>query len=120
MPSGSSVAFAKAHVREILRREFNRSVELQVSVSDHNRSHISDVFVASLMSICAIIQVLKAPPNFIFRAVSGPLVYTAISVINALRQSVHSTSSSSILSITTIYAVPDNKHQVHTGERDTV
>lgn len=31
MPSGSSVAFAKAHVREILRREFNRSVELQVS-----------------------------------------------------------------------------------------
>ncbi|KTF84499.1 hypothetical protein cypCar_00024929 [Cyprinus carpio] len=87
MPSGSSVAFAKAHVREILRREFNRSVELQV---------------------------LKAPPNFIFRAVSGPLVYTAISVINALRQSVHSTSSSSILSVTTIYAVPDYKHQVHT------
>ncbi|XP_026084571.1 UPF0606 protein KIAA1549-like isoform X3 [Carassius auratus] len=87
MPSGSSVAFAKAHVREILRREFNRSVELQV---------------------------LKAPPNFIFRAVSGPLVYTAISVINALRQSAHSTSSSSILSVTTIYAVPDYKHQVHT------
>ncbi|XP_016121981.1 UPF0606 protein KIAA1549 isoform X1 [Sinocyclocheilus grahami] len=87
MPSGSSVAFAKAHVREILRREFNRSVELQV---------------------------LKAPPNFIFRAVSGPLVYTAISVINAVRQSVHTTSSSSILSVTTIYAVPDYKHQVHT------
>uniref|UniRef100_A0A673NC17 UPF0606 protein KIAA1549-like n=1 Tax=Sinocyclocheilus rhinocerous TaxID=307959 RepID=A0A673NC17_9TELE len=87
MPSGSSIAFAKAHVREILRREFNRSVELQV---------------------------LKAPPNFIFRAVSGPLVYTAISVINAVRQSVHSTSSSSILSVTTIYAVPDYKHQVHT------
>ncbi|XP_016137148.1 UPF0606 protein KIAA1549-like [Sinocyclocheilus grahami] len=87
MPSGSSVAFAKAHVREILRREFNRSVELQV---------------------------LKAPPNFIFRAVSGPLVYTAISVINAVRQSVHSTSSSSILFVTTIYAVPDYKHQVHT------
>ncbi|XP_016412149.1 UPF0606 protein KIAA1549-like isoform X2 [Sinocyclocheilus rhinocerous] len=87
MPSGSSVAFAKAHVREILRREFNRSVELQV---------------------------LKAPPNFIFRAVSGPLVYTAISVINAVRQSVHSTSSSYILSVTTIYAVPDYKHQVHT------
>ncbi|KTG01501.1 hypothetical protein cypCar_00039059 [Cyprinus carpio] len=87
MPSGSSVAFAKAHVWEILRREFNRSVELQV---------------------------LKAPPNFIFRAVSGPLVYTAISVINAVRQSVHSTSSSSILSVTTIYAVPDYKHQVHT------
>ncbi|TRY64665.1 hypothetical protein DNTS_028696 [Danionella cerebrum] len=77
MPSGSSVTFAKTHVREILRREFNRSVELQV---------------------------LKAPPNFIFRAVSGPLVYTAVSVINALRQSAHTTSSSTILSVTTIYA----------------
>ncbi|XP_051974700.1 LOW QUALITY PROTEIN: UPF0606 protein KIAA1549 [Xyrauchen texanus] len=87
MSSGSSVAFAKAHVREILRREFNRSVELQV---------------------------LKAPPNFIFRAVSGPLVYNAVSVINSLRQSAHSTSSSTILSVTPIYAVPDYKHQVHT------
>ncbi|XP_055046785.2 UPF0606 protein KIAA1549 isoform X1 [Misgurnus anguillicaudatus] len=87
MPSGSSVAFAKAHVREILRREFNRSVELQV---------------------------LKAPPNFIFRTVSGPLVYTAVSVINSLRQSAQSSSSSTILSVTPIYTVPDYKHQVHT------
>lgn len=87
MPSGSSVAFAKAHVREILRREFNRSVELQV---------------------------LKPPPNFIFRTVSGPLVYTAVSVINSLRQSAQSSSSSTILSVTPIYAVPDYKHQVHT------
>lgn len=31
MPSGTSVAFAKTHVKEILRREFNRSIELQVS-----------------------------------------------------------------------------------------
>ncbi|XP_065121841.1 UPF0606 protein KIAA1549 isoform X2 [Paramisgurnus dabryanus] len=87
MPSGSSVAFAKAHVREILRREYNRSIELQV---------------------------LKAPPNFIFRTVSGPLVYTAMSVINSLRQSAQSSSSSTILSVTPIYAVPDYKHQVHT------
>ncbi|KAI7791994.1 UPF0606 protein KIAA1549 isoform X2 [Triplophysa rosa] len=87
MPSGSSVSFAKAHVREILRREFNRSVELQV---------------------------LKPPPNFIFRTVSGPLVYTAVSVINSLRQSAHSSSSSTILSATPIYAVSDYKHQVHT------
>ncbi|XP_066524639.1 UPF0606 protein KIAA1549 isoform X2 [Hoplias malabaricus] len=84
MPSGSSVPFAKAHVKEILRREFNRSVELQV---------------------------LKAPPNFIFRAVSGPLVYTAVSIINAL-QSARS-SSSTILVVTSIFAVPDYKFQVH-------
>uniref|UniRef100_W5KRG9 Si:dkeyp-27e10.3 n=1 Tax=Astyanax mexicanus TaxID=7994 RepID=W5KRG9_ASTMX len=86
MPSGASVPFAKAHVKEILRREFNRSVELQV---------------------------LKAPPNFVFRAVSGPLVYTAVSVINALRQSARSTSSTTILSVTPIFAVPDYKYQVH-------
>ncbi|XP_072529108.1 UPF0606 protein KIAA1549 isoform X2 [Salminus brasiliensis] len=86
MPSAASVPFAKAHVKEILRREFNRSVELQV---------------------------LKAPPNFVFRTVSGPLVYTAVSVINALRQSARSTSSSTILTVTPIFAVPDYKYQVH-------
>ncbi|KAI4880298.1 hypothetical protein NFI96_031724 [Prochilodus magdalenae] len=86
MPSGASVPFAKAHIKEILRREFNRSVELQV---------------------------LKAPPNFVFRAVSGPLVYTAVSIINALRQSAHSTSSTTILAVTPIYAVPDYTYQVH-------
>ncbi|XP_017349529.1 UPF0606 protein KIAA1549 isoform X2 [Ictalurus punctatus] len=86
MPSATSVAFAKAHVKEILRREFNRTVELQV---------------------------LKAPPNFVFRAVSGPLVYTAVSIINTLRQSARSTSSSTILTVTPIYPVPDNINQVH-------
>ncbi|XP_076861310.1 UPF0606 protein KIAA1549 isoform X2 [Brachyhypopomus gauderio] len=86
MPSTASVSFAKAHVREILRREYNRSVELQV---------------------------LKAPPNFVFRAVSGPLVYTAVSIINALRQSARSTSSSAILAVMPIYAVPDHKYHVH-------
>lgn len=30
MPSATSVAFAKSHVKEILRREFNRTIELQV------------------------------------------------------------------------------------------
>ncbi|KAM9467973.1 UPF0606 protein KIAA1549 [Clarias gariepinus] len=86
MPSSTSVAFAKAHVKEILRREFNRTVELQV---------------------------LKAPPNFVFRAVSGPLIYTAVSIINALRQSAHSTSSSTILTVTPIYPVPEHINQVH-------
>ncbi|XP_030627414.1 UPF0606 protein KIAA1549 [Chanos chanos] len=86
MPSGLTVAFAKSHVREILRQEFNRTVELQV---------------------------LKAPPNFIFRAVSGPLVYTAVSIINILRQSARSTSSSTILTVTPMFAVPDYKYHVH-------
>ncbi|KAI5093971.1 UPF0606 protein KIAA1549 isoform X2 [Silurus meridionalis] len=86
MPSATSVAFAKTHVKEILRREFNRTVELQV---------------------------LKAPPNFVFRAVSGPLIYTAVSIINTLRQSARSTSSSTILTVTPIYPVPDNINQVH-------
>ncbi|XP_027007717.2 UPF0606 protein KIAA1549 isoform X1 [Tachysurus fulvidraco] len=86
MPSATSVAFAKAHVKEILRREFNRTVELQV---------------------------LKAPPNFVFRAVSGPNVYTAVSIINTLRQSARSTSSSTILTVTPIYPVPEHINQVH-------
>ncbi|KAL2087367.1 hypothetical protein ACEWY4_016195 [Coilia grayii] len=87
MPVGTSVPFAKAHIRDLLRREFNRSVELQV---------------------------LKAPPDFIFRTVAGPLVFTAVSVINALRQSARSSASSTILSVTSISAtVPDYKHLVH-------
>ncbi|XP_031415034.1 UPF0606 protein KIAA1549 [Clupea harengus] len=87
MPVGTSVAFARAHIKDILRREFNRSVELQV---------------------------LKAPPNFIFRTVAGPLVFTAMSVINTLRQSTRSSASSTILSATSIsVTVPDYKHLVH-------
>ncbi|XP_076159886.1 UPF0606 protein KIAA1549 [Alosa pseudoharengus] len=87
MPVGTSVAFAKAHIKDVLRREFNRSVELQV---------------------------LRAPPTFIFRTVAGPLVFTAVSVINALLQSARSSASSTILSATPIsVTVPDHKHLVH-------
>ncbi|XP_063067925.1 UPF0606 protein KIAA1549 [Engraulis encrasicolus] len=87
MPVGTSVSFARAHVRDLLRREFNRTVELQV---------------------------LKAPPDFIFRTVAGPLVFTAVSVINALRQSARGSASNSILSVTSISAtVPDYKHLAH-------
>ncbi|KAG5261468.1 hypothetical protein AALO_G00284570 [Alosa alosa] len=87
MPVGTSVAFAKAHIKDVLRREFNRSVELQV---------------------------LRAPPTFIFRTVAGPLVFTAVSVINALLQSARSSASSTILSVTPIsVSVPDHKHLVH-------
>ena len=61
-------------------------------------------------------QVLKAPPNFIFRTVAGPLVFTAMSVINTLRQSTRSSASSTILSATSIsVTVPDYKHLVHSG-----
>ncbi|XP_066540889.1 UPF0606 protein KIAA1549 isoform X2 [Hoplias malabaricus] len=83
-PTGSTAGYAKAKVREILKAEFNRSVELQV---------------------------VKAPPDFVFRAVSGPIVYTAISVINALRQS--SRTSRSILSVSPISPVPGLQYHVH-------
>ncbi|KAJ8391964.1 hypothetical protein AAFF_G00082740 [Aldrovandia affinis] len=84
LPTGSTIGYAKSHIREILKGEFNRSVELQI---------------------------LKSPPDFIFRVVSGPVVYTAIAVINALRQA--SRSSSVILAVLPDGAVPDYKFQVH-------
>ncbi|KAL7871085.1 hypothetical protein SRHO_G00085820 [Serrasalmus rhombeus] len=83
-PPGSTAGYAKAKVREILKAEFNRSVELQV---------------------------VKAPPDFVFRAVSGPVVYTAISVMNALRQSTR--TSRSILSVSPISPVPGLQYHVH-------
>uniref|UniRef100_A0A4W5RDS5 Si:ch211-1e14.1 n=1 Tax=Hucho hucho TaxID=62062 RepID=A0A4W5RDS5_9TELE len=80
-PAGATVGYAKSQVRDVLKTEFNKSVELQVS---------------------------KNPPDFVFRAVSGPVVYTAISVINALRQ-----SSRRFLTISHYWKVPDHQHQVH-------
>ncbi|CAB1313570.1 unnamed protein product [Coregonus sp. 'balchen'] len=53
-------------------------------------------------------DVAKNPPDFVFRAVSGPVVYTAISIINALRQ-----SSRRFLSISHYWKVPDHQYQVH-------
>ncbi|XP_028813359.1 UPF0606 protein KIAA1549 isoform X4 [Denticeps clupeoides] len=84
-PPGSTAGYAKSKVQEILKTEFNQSVELQV---------------------------VKAPPDFVFRVVSGPVVYTAISVINALRQSPR--SSRSVLSASRIGPTPDKQYQVHT------
>uniref|UniRef100_A0A8C7LV27 Si:ch211-1e14.1 n=1 Tax=Oncorhynchus mykiss TaxID=8022 RepID=A0A8C7LV27_ONCMY len=80
-PAGATVGYAKSQVRDVLKTEFNKSVELQV---------------------------VKNPPDFVFRAVSGPVVYTAISVINALRQ-----SSRRFLSISHYWKVPDHQYQVH-------
>ncbi|XP_067111088.1 UPF0606 protein KIAA1549 [Osmerus mordax] len=82
MPKGSTVGFGQ--VRDILKREFNRSVELQF---------------------------LRTPSSFAFRAVAGPIIFTAMSVINALRQS--SRSSSPIPAISPLYTVPDYKYQIH-------
>uniref|UniRef100_A0A3B3QCB9 Si:dkeyp-27e10.3 n=1 Tax=Paramormyrops kingsleyae TaxID=1676925 RepID=A0A3B3QCB9_9TELE len=84
LPTGSTIAYAKSHIREILKSEFNRSVELQV---------------------------VKAPPDFVFRTVSGPVVYTAVAVINALRRMAH--SSAAILTVSPVYNVPDSYFQVH-------
>ncbi|XP_061678420.1 UPF0606 protein KIAA1549 isoform X2 [Syngnathoides biaculeatus] len=82
MPSGAKVGYAKSQVGEILKREFNKSVELQV---------------------------IEPPPKFVFRVVSDPVVYTAMSVINALQSSGHR-----FLFVSPHWMIPDNKYQVHT------
>ncbi|KAM4618188.1 UPF0606 protein KIAA1549 [Polymixia lowei] len=79
--SGATVGYAKSQIRDILKSEFNKSVELQV---------------------------VDPPPKFVFRVVSGPVVYTAISVINALRR-----SGRRFVSVSPNWIVPDHKYQVH-------
>uniref|UniRef100_A0A3Q2NWV2 UPF0606 protein KIAA1549-like n=1 Tax=Fundulus heteroclitus TaxID=8078 RepID=A0A3Q2NWV2_FUNHE len=54
-------------------------------------------------------SVVNPPPQFVFRAVSGPVVYTAISVINALRR-----SGRRFLHVSPNSTTPDQKYQVHT------
>ncbi|XP_064878508.1 UPF0606 protein KIAA1549-like [Oncorhynchus nerka] len=80
-PLGATVGYAKSQIRDILKTEFNKSIELQVA---------------------------KSPPDFVFRAVSGPVVFTAISVINALRQ-----SGRRFQPISHYWKVPDHQYQVH-------
>ncbi|MEQ2255778.1 hypothetical protein ILYODFUR_017502, partial [Ilyodon furcidens] len=77
-----TVGIAKSQVRDILKVEFNKSVELQV---------------------------VSPPPQFVFRVVSGPVVYTAISVINALQR-----SGRSFLYVSPNLPTPDQKYHVHT------
>ncbi|XP_076578336.1 UPF0606 protein KIAA1549 isoform X2 [Chaetodon auriga] len=79
---GSSAGFTQ--VRDLLKREFNRSVELQF---------------------------LRTPSSFAFRVVSGPLIFTAISVINALRQPPR--SSGPIPTVSPLYTIPDLRYQIH-------
>ncbi|XP_036977570.1 UPF0606 protein KIAA1549 isoform X2 [Acanthopagrus latus] len=79
---GSSAGFGQ--VRDLLKREFNRSVELQF---------------------------LRTPSSFAFRVVSGPLIYTAMSVINALRQPPR--GSGPVPTVSPLYTIPDLRYQVH-------
>ncbi|XP_026167933.1 UPF0606 protein KIAA1549 isoform X3 [Mastacembelus armatus] len=80
-PYGAT-GFAKSQIKDILKVEFNKSVELQV---------------------------VDPSPKFVFRVVSGQVIYTAISVINALQR-----FRRRYLSVSPIWTVPDNKYQVHT------
>ncbi|XP_028264596.1 UPF0606 protein KIAA1549 [Parambassis ranga] len=81
-PTGATIGYAKTQIRDVLKREFNKSVELQI---------------------------VDPPPKFVFRVVSGPVVYTAISVIGALRR-----SGRRFLSVSPNWTTPDNKYKVHT------
>lgn len=79
---GSSASFSP--VRELLKREFNRSVELQF---------------------------LRTPSSFAFRVVSGSLIYTAMSVINTLRQP--GRTFGPVPTVSPLYTVPDLTYQIH-------
>ncbi|XP_028970927.2 UPF0606 protein KIAA1549 isoform X1 [Esox lucius] len=79
-PAGATVGYAKSQIQDVLKTEFNKSIELQVA---------------------------KNPPDFVFRAVSGPVAYTSISVIDALRQ-----SGRHFLSVSHYWKVPDHQYQV--------
>lgn len=51
-PSGATVGYAKAQVRDILKAEFNKSVELQVRSSVHfTRGERKDVLFDCLKNI---------------------------------------------------------------------
>ncbi|XP_017274546.1 UPF0606 protein KIAA1549 isoform X2 [Kryptolebias marmoratus] len=81
-PSGVTAGYAKSQVRDILKVEFNKTVELQI---------------------------VSPPPKFVFRVVSGPVVCTAISVINALQQ-----HNRRFLYVAPNWITPDSKYQIHT------
>ncbi|XP_036068470.1 UPF0606 protein KIAA1549 isoform X7 [Oryzias melastigma] len=81
-PSGATVGYAKAQLRDVLKLEFNKSVELQV---------------------------VEPPPKLVLRVVSGPVIYTAISVINALQR-----SGRRFTHVSPSWTPPDRKYQVHT------
>ncbi|XP_004564979.1 UPF0606 protein KIAA1549 isoform X2 [Maylandia zebra] len=79
---GSSAGFSQ--VRDLLKKDFNRSVELQF---------------------------LRTPSSFAFRVVSGPLIFTAMSVINALRRP--PPRFGPIPTVSPLYTIPDLRYQIH-------
>ncbi|KAM6292860.1 UPF0606 protein KIAA1549 homolog isoform 2-T2 [Porphyrio hochstetteri] len=75
-------------IREVLRVQFRRSVELEV---------------------------YKISPNFAFLVTSGPFVYTAVAVINVLvNSSLLRGEAPMILALHPSFTVPDNRFQVQT------
>ncbi|KAM9641127.1 UPF0606 protein KIAA1549 homolog isoform 4-T4 [Morphnus guianensis] len=75
-------------IREVLRVQFRRSVELEV---------------------------YKISPKFAFLVTSGPFVYTAVAVINVLvNSSLLRGEAPMILSLHPSFTVPDNRFQVQT------
>ncbi|NXL48210.1 K1549 protein, partial [Podilymbus podiceps] len=75
-------------IREVLRVQFRRSVELEV---------------------------YKISPKFTFLVTSGPFVYTAVAVINVLvNSSLLRGEAPMILSLHPSFSVPDNRFQVQT------
>ncbi|KAM6093790.1 UPF0606 protein KIAA1549 homolog isoform 2-T2 [Chlamydotis macqueenii] len=75
-------------IREVLRGQFRRSVELEV---------------------------YKISPKFTFLVTSGPFVYTAVAVINVLvNSSLLRGEAPMILSLHPSFPVPDNRFQVQT------
>lgn len=54
---------------------------------------------------------MEPPPKLVLRVVSGPVIYTAISVINALQR-----SGRRFLPMSPSWTPPDRKYQVHTGK----
>nr|XP_009942632.1 PREDICTED: UPF0606 protein KIAA1549 homolog [Opisthocomus hoazin] len=75
-------------IREVLRAQFRRSVELEV---------------------------YKISPKFAFLVTSGPFVYTAVAVINVLvNSSLLRGEAPMILSLHPSFTVPDNRFQVQT------
>lgn len=115
-PPGATIGYAKSQVRDILKAEFNKSVELQVCKAPRETSQstlgclmsASSFAPRSLFRLC--LQVVNPPPRFIFRVVSGPVVYTAISVIGALQR-----SRRRFMSVTPSWISPDREYQIHTG-----
>uniref|UniRef100_A0A3B4AV98 Uncharacterized protein n=1 Tax=Periophthalmus magnuspinnatus TaxID=409849 RepID=A0A3B4AV98_9GOBI len=71
-----------------------------------------EMYLVRIEFNCSVeLQFLRTPSSFAFRVVSGPLIYTAMSVINALRQT--GRTFGPIPTVSTLYTVPDLVYQIH-------